>query len=93
MAGVDIPTLWIKTVTTSLNYLNSSFNKGVHENIITSGDQLVIHRRPTCLIGDPLETNIPVGPFGDRHACGVQLEFKHIYLNILIFIYCMLISI
>ena len=79
------------------------------------------HQRPTCLIRDPLETDMPhwrptcpIGdrhapsktdmphwrptclwtPIGDQHACGVQSEFKHkIHLNILIFIYFLLIYI
>ena len=51
-------------------------------------------RWPSCLIGDPSETDIlDWRPIEDRHACGVQSEFKYIYLNILIFIYILLIYI
>ena len=64
------------------------------------GDRDILHRRPTCLIGDPSKTDMPHRrlrclwrPIGDRHACGVQSEYKHIYLNKLIFIYFLLIYI
>ena len=56
---------------------------GVHKNIIFIGDLSKTyrrpigdrhacsetHRRPTCLIGDPSDTDMPDRrPFGDRHA-------------------------
>ena len=52
------------------------------------------HRRPTCQIRDlgvlHLRPSRLWRPIGDRHTCGVQSEFKHIHLKILIFIYFLL---
>ena len=73
-----------------------------YENIIIVENLSETHLRPTRLIRDPSETNIPARrprhasldtdlhdrrptcPIGDRHACGIQTEFKRIYLNLLI---------
>ena len=54
------------------------------------------HQIPTCLSRDPSETSTcfierSTCLIGDRHACKVQLAFKHIYLNRLIFIWFLLI--
>ena len=44
--------------------------EGVDENIIIIGDISETHRRPTFLIGEPLETDMSDRrPIGDRHAC------------------------
>ena len=51
-----------------------------HENIIigdppeTHRDRLAWSETSTCQIGDSSETDI-----GNRHACGIQSEFKHIF--------------
>ena len=55
----------------------------------TLGDILETLQKPTCLIRDlEILHRRPIclwRNFGDRHACGVQWEYKQIYLDILFF--------
>ena len=48
-------------------HLNMLVHDMLHQGPI--GDLNMLHRRPTCLIEDPLETDMPDGrPTGDLHA-------------------------
>ena len=94
--------LYIKFFIAVYSVQYTTHDKRVYENITIIGDlSKTIMQRPTYLIGDPSETdrphrrprhawsktNIPDPRLiGDRHACEVQSEFKHIYLKSLIFI-------